>query len=95
MMKRIIRENTLSTKQHYEFEGTDEQKTDEAWEVTCGYLGAKQKKTLEGMRSQMEQQSAWGQLDKVVTMSMLVTGMDGHYPYRALTEFFEGKRKFS
>jgi len=94
-MKSIIRENTLSTKQHYEFEGTDEQKADEAWGVTCEYLNAKQKKTLEGMRLQMEQQSAWEQLDKVVTMSMLTTGMDGYYPHRALTEFFYGERDFS
>ena len=85
----------MSTKQHFEFEGTDEQKTDEAWGVTCEYLNAKQKKTLKGIRLQMEQQSAWEQLNKIVTMSMLTTGIDGPYPYRALTEFFQGKRKFS
>ena len=94
-MKRIIRENTLSTKQHYEFEGTDEQRTEEAWEVTCGYLGAKQKKTLEGIRSQMKEQSAWEQLEPVVNMSTLCLGIDGYYPLQAMTEFFQGKRDFS
>ena len=94
-MKRIIRENTLSTKQHYEFEGTDEQKTGEAWEATCGYLGGKQKRQLEGIRFQMKEQSAWKQLERVVNMSTLCLGIDGYYPRQAMTEFFQGKREFS
>ena len=90
-MKRIIRENTLSTKQHYEFEGTDEQKTDEAWEVTCGYLGDKQKNKLEWHRYRCSED----RIAQAVTITMLTMGIDGYYPHRALTEFFEGKREFS
>jgi hypothetical protein len=94
-MKRIIRENTLSTKQHILFEGTDEQRTDEAWEVTCDYLGDKQKRALEGIRFQMEEGIEREQLEKVVTLSMLHLGISGDYPYQAMAEFFEGKREFS
>ena len=94
-MKRIIRENTLSTKQHYEFEGTDEQRTDEAWEVTCGYLGDKQKSKLEELRKEMERLNAWAQLGGVVKVAMLTTGIDGYFPHQAMTEFFQGKREFS
>lgn len=91
-MKRIIRENTLSTKQHILFEGTEEQMTDEAWEVACEYLDVMQKDRLKEMRSQIEEKE---QLKKVVNMSMLVLGISGDYPHRAMTEFFEGKREFS
>lgn len=94
-MKRIIRENTLSTKQHILFEGTPEQMTNEAWEVTCEYLAEPQKRTLEDMRFQMEEESAWEQLEKVVTMSMLSLGISGDYPRQAMVEFFYGERDFS
>tara|TARA_A100001515_G_scaffold137210_1_gene129607 strand:+ start:255 stop:524 length:270 start_codon:yes stop_codon:yes gene_type:complete len=89
-MKRIIRENTLSTKQHYEFEGTDEQKTDEAWEVTCGYLGAKQKAKLEWSRDEDDIPA-----ENAAFIACIILGVSGDYPYRAMLEFFEGKREFS
>ncbi len=91
-MKRIIRENTLSTKQHYEFEGTDEQRTDEAWEVTCGYLGDKQKNKLEKLRETMPGTDG---VPGVVNLAMLTLGISGYYPHRALTEFFYNEREFS
>ncbi len=90
-MKRIIRENTLSTKRHYEFEGTDEQKTDEAWEVTCGYLGDKQKNKLEWHRYRCSED----RIAQAVTIAMFSLGISGDYPLQAMTEFFQGKREFS
>jgi hypothetical protein len=94
-MKRIIRENTLSTSQHYEFEGTDEQRTEEAWEVTCGYLGDKQKNKLEEIRREVNQTDAQEQIGNIVNMAMLSLGISGYFPHRAITEFFFGKRDFS
>jgi len=89
-MKRIIRENTLSTKQHYEFEGTDEERTEEAWEVTCGYLGDRQKTALEGSRDRGDARA-----ENAATVACLMLGISGYYPLRAMTEFFQGKREFS
>ena len=89
-MKRIIRENTLSTKQHYEFEGTDEERTEEAWEVTCGYLGDRQKTALEGSRDRGDMP-----VKNAATIACLMLGISGYFPLQAMTEFFEGKREFS
>ena len=89
-MKRIIRENTLSTKQHYEFEGTDEERTEEAWEVTCGYLGDRQKTALVGSRDRGDARA-----ENAATVACLMLGISGYYPLRAMTEFFQGKREFS
>jgi uncharacterized protein (DUF1684 family) len=89
-MKRIIRENTISTKQHYVFEGTDEQRTDEAWEVTCGYLDAKQKAKLEWSRDEDGMTA-----ENAAFIACMLLGISGYFPLQAMTEFFEGKREFS
>jgi len=91
-MKRIIRENTLSTKQHYEFEGTDEQKTDEAWEVTCDYLDNRSKRKLEKFRQEAKSE---GERKGMIIGAMFSLGISGYFPLQAMTEFFEGKREFS
>ena len=93
-MKRVIRENTLSTKQHYEFEGTEEQKVEEAWEVTCGYLGAKQKAKLEWVR-EFHDVEVEGPLETAAFVACMTLGISGDYPLQAMTEFFQGKREFS
>ena len=63
---------------------------DEAWEVTCGYLGAKQKAKLEWARDFDDVEA-----EQAALIACLTMGISGDYPYRAMLEFFQGKREFS
>ncbi len=82
--------HTLSTAKTVQFEGSEEQKVNEAWQCIEDYLTAKDKRKLETMRR--EDRS----LPKsTVIIVMLTMGIQGYYPKLALEGFFRNSRNFS
>ena len=80
--------HTLSTAKTVRFEGSEEQKVNEAWQCIEDYLTTKDKRKLEAYRK--EDRS----IKSAVLIVMLTMGIQGYYPKLALEEFFQGKRKF-
>lgn len=78
---------------HYEvrFTGTDEEKTDQAWDEILSYLGERNTPMLEGVRTQVA--ATTDTVDGIVNMISMMWGINGTYPRLALKQFLLGERE--
>lgn len=75
-----------------QFEGTEAEMLEQAWKETLSYIGPLQKK-LKAIKKEGATEGSEPRSKKTAQLVGMFWGIEGHYPRRALEEFFMGTRK--